>query len=61
MKKEYNCKAQEKKTSHRAKQGEKTKRQRNAAQMKEPGTNLQDQRNKEEISNLPEREFRIRQ
>ena len=36
------------------------KRQRNTAQMKEPGTNSQDQRNKEEISNLPEREFRVR-
>ena len=35
------------------------KRQRNMAQMKEQGRNSQDQINKEEISNLPEREFRI--
>ena len=35
------------------------KRQRNIAQMKEQGRNSQDQINVEEISNLPEREFRI--
>ena len=35
------------------------KRQRNMAQMKEQGRNSQDQINKEEISNLSEREFRI--
>ena len=35
------------------------KRQRNTAQMKEQGRNSQDQINEEEISNLPEREFRI--
>ena len=35
------------------------KRQRNTTQMKEQGRNSQDQINKEEISNLPEREFRI--
>ena len=34
-------------------------RQRNTAQMKEQDRNQQDQINKEEISNLPEREFRI--
>ena len=34
-------------------------RQRNTAQMKEQGRNSQDQINEEEISNLPEREFRI--
>ena len=56
MKKEYNRKAWEKETSHRAKWGGGgPKRQRNTAQMKEPGTNSQDQRNKEEISNLPKR------
>ena len=37
----------------------KPKRQRNTAQMKEQGRNSQDQINKEEISNLPERELRI--
>ena len=36
----------------------KMKRQRNTAQMKEQGRN-QDQINEEEISNLPEKEFRI--
>ena len=35
------------------------KRQRNIAQMKEQGRNSQGQINVEEISNLPEREFRI--
>ena len=35
------------------------KRQRNTAQIKEQGRNSQDQINKEQISNLPEREFRI--
>ena len=35
------------------------KRQRNTAQMKKQGRNSQDQINKEEISNLPLREFRI--
>ena len=35
------------------------KRQRNTAQMKEQGRNSQDQINEEEISHLPEREFRI--
>ena len=35
------------------------KRQRNTAQMKEQGRNSQDQVNEEEISNLPERKFRI--
>ena len=35
------------------------KRRRNIAQMKEQGRNSQDQINVEEISNLPEREFRI--
>ena len=35
------------------------KRQRNIAQMKKQGGNSQDQISKEEISNLPEREFRI--
>ena len=35
------------------------KRQRNTAQMKKQGRNSQDQINKEEISYLPEREFRI--
>ena len=35
------------------------KRQRNIAQMKEQGRNSQDQIHKEQISNLPEREFRI--
>ena len=35
------------------------KRQRNTAQMKEQSRNSQDQINEEEISNLPEREFRI--
>ena len=34
-------------------------RQRNTAQMKEQSRNSQDQINEEEISNLPEREFRI--
>ena len=37
----------------------KMKRQRNTAQIKEQGRNSQDQINKEQISNLPEREFRI--
>ena len=36
-----------------------TKRQRNTIQMKEQGRNSQDQINKEEINNLPEREFRM--
>ena len=35
------------------------KTQRNTAQMKEQGRNSQGQINEEEISNLPEREFRI--
>ena len=35
------------------------KRQRNTTQMKGQGRNSQDQINEEEISNLPEREFRI--
>ena len=35
------------------------KRQRNKTQMKEQGRHSQDQINKEEISNLPEKEFRI--
>ena len=35
------------------------KQQRNIAQMKEQDRNSQDQINKEQISNLPEREFRI--
>ena len=35
------------------------KRQRNTIQMKEQGRNSQDQINKEEINNLPEREFRM--
>ena len=35
------------------------KRQRNIAQMKEQGRNSQGQINVEEISNLPEREFRM--
>ena len=35
------------------------KRQRNMTQMTEQGRNSQDQINEEEISNLPEREFRI--
>ena len=35
------------------------KTQRNTAQMKEKGRNSQDRINKDEISNLPEREFRI--
>ena len=35
------------------------KRQRNTTQMKEQGRNSQDQINEEEISHLPEREFRI--
>ena len=35
------------------------KRQRNTAQMKEQGRNSQDQINREEITNLPEKEFRI--
>ena len=35
------------------------KRQRNTAQMKEQGRNSQDQINEEEITNIPEREFRI--
>ena len=35
------------------------KRQRNTAQMKEQDRNSQDQINKEQISDLPEREFRI--
>ena len=35
------------------------KRHKNTVQMKEQGRNLQDQINKEEISNLPLREFRI--
>ena len=35
------------------------KRQRNTTQMKEQGRNSRDQINEEEISNLPEREFRI--
>ena len=37
----------------------KMKRQRNTAQIKEQGRNSQDQINKEQISNLPVREFRI--
>jgi len=35
------------------------KRKRNATLMKEQGGNSQDQINEEELSNLPEREFRI--
>ena len=35
------------------------KRQRNTAQMKKQGRNSQDQINKDEINNLPEKEFRI--
>ena len=35
------------------------RRQRNTAQIKEQGRNLQDQTHKEEISNLPETELRI--
>ena len=35
------------------------KRQKNTVQMKEQGRNSQDKINKEEISNLLEREFRI--
>ena len=38
---------------------EEQKRERNTAQMKEQSRNAQYQINKEEISNLPEREFRI--
>jgi len=38
--------------------GRKMRKQRNTAQIKEKGRNS-DQINKEEISNLPEREFRI--
>ena len=38
--------------------GRKMRKQRNTAQIKEKGRNS-DQTNKEEISNLPEREFRI--
>ena len=37
----------------------KVKRQRNITQMKQQGRKSKDQINKEEISNLPEREFRI--
>ena len=48
------------KWSKLGKKKKKMKRQRNTAQMKEQGTNSQDQINKEKISNLPESEFRIR-
>ena len=33
--------------------------QKNMTQVKEQGKNLQDQRNEEEIDNLPEKEFRV--
>ena len=35
------------------------KRQKNTVQMKQQGRNSQDKINKEEINNLPEKEFRI--
>ena len=35
------------------------RRQKNMSQMKEQSKNLQDQRNEEEIGNLPEKEFRV--
>ena len=35
------------------------KRQRNTQQMKEQGENSPDQKNKEEIGSLPEKEFRV--
>ena len=38
---------------------DKMRRQRNMLQMKEQGKNPQDQMNKEEIGNLPEKEFRV--
>ena len=41
------------------KKKKKMKRQRNTTQMKMQGRHSQDQTNKEEISNLHEREFRI--
>ena len=60
-KKYHNPKAQEKETTSGASQRKKKKMkiQRNTAQMKEQSRNSQDQINEEEISNLPEREFRI--
>ena len=37
----------------------KTRRQRNTQQMKEQGKNPPDQKNEEEISSLPEKEFKV--
>jgi len=48
----------EKKGEDIDKRGEREKRQRNTAQMKKQSRDSWDQINREEISNLPEREFR---
>ena len=59
MEERNNPQVWEKKTSSGVCQKKMMKTQRNTAQMKEKGRNSQDQINEEEISNLPEREFRI--
>ena len=59
MEERNNPKVWEKKTSSGACQKKMMKRQRNTAQIKEQGGKSQNQTNEEEISNLPEREFRI--
>ena len=59
MEERNNPKVWEKKTSSGVCQKKMMKTQRNTAQMKEKGRNSQDRINKDEISNLPEREFRI--
>ena len=56
MMKDYNPKAWKKETSSGETQGEKMKKQRNTAQMKEEGRNSQDRINEEERNNLTERE-----
>ena len=48
-----------KETPNTINQSDKMKRQRNIQQMKEHGRNPQDQTNEEEISILPEKEFRV--
>ena len=51
--------SEKKKKKEKVKKKKIMKRQRNKTQMKEQGRHSQDQINKEEISNLPEKEFRI--
>ena len=58
-KEEYNPTAWEKETSSGQAREKKNDEKRNTAQMKEQGRNSQDQINKEEISNQPEKQFII--